>query len=191
MNGLDKMEKIASPASKKGIVSTAKRVALAGVMTATLIGGKLALASLPNIEIVTLLCALYGYVFGLMGIGATVVFVLCETLIWGFGPWVISYFIYWPLVCLVFFILGKCRIKNRYILTAAAALLTVLFSVLTSLVDVGLFMGEFDRFWLRFSVYYMRGIVFYIIHIVCNAALFLSAFPLLERVLTNAYVKRG
>ena len=38
----------------------ARRIALAGVYAALLIGGKEALAAIPNVEIVTLLCALGG-----------------------------------------------------------------------------------------------------------------------------------
>ena len=53
----------------------ALKIALIAVMAATLEGGKLALAAIPNVEIVTLLCAVYGYVFGGAGIIATYVFV--------------------------------------------------------------------------------------------------------------------
>ena len=45
----------------------AHAVALVGIMAATMECGKLALSFLPNIEIVTLLHALYGYVFGYLG----------------------------------------------------------------------------------------------------------------------------
>ena len=38
----------------------ARVVALVGIMAATLECGKLVLSFLPNIEVVTLLCALYG-----------------------------------------------------------------------------------------------------------------------------------
>ena len=56
-------------------ISTAKIVAFIGVMAATLECAKLALSFLPNIEIVTLLTALYSYVFGIYGLIASVVFV--------------------------------------------------------------------------------------------------------------------
>ena len=46
----------------------ARQVALVGIMAATMECGKLALSFLPNIEIVTLLHALYGYAFGALGI---------------------------------------------------------------------------------------------------------------------------
>lgn len=152
-------------------------------MAATVECGKLAMSALPNIEVVTLLLALYGYVFGWLGVAAAFVFVCIEPLIYGVNTWVISYFLYWPLVAGVFMLLGRARIKNRFVLTLAAVLLTVYFGVLTSFVDVAIFSGYFDNLLARFSAYYLRGVVFYIIQIVCNLVLFLLLFRPLEGLL--------
>jgi hypothetical protein len=152
-------------------------------MAATVECGKLALSALPNIEVVTLLLALYSYVFGWMGIAAAVVFVAIEPLIYGFGSWVIGYFIYWPLLSLLFFALGRIRVKRRFVITAAAVLMTFIFGVLTSLVDVGLFSGSFDNFLYRLGIYYLRGIPFYLLQIVCNFVLFLTVFRFLSNKL--------
>ena len=160
--------------------SYAKDVALVGIMAATVECGKLALAALPNIEVVTLLIALYSYVFGWRGVAASVVFVIIEPLIYGFGSWVVAYFIYWPLLAVVFFLLGRMKIKNRFSLTAIALVMTVFFGVLSSLVDIGLFSGSFDNFLYRFGIYYLRGIPFYLLQIGCNAVLFLFIFPFLR-----------
>jgi len=157
-------------------INPAKYAALVGIMAATIECAKLALATIPNIEVVTFLIALFSYTFGFSGVIAAFVFVAIEPLIWGFGTWLISYFIYWPLVALVFVFLGRARIKNRWILTATALVLTLFFGVLTSLVDVGLFSGYFDNFLYRFAVYYSRGIVFYLLQLGCNAVLFLFLF---------------
>ena len=72
----------------------AKSLALVGIMAATVECGKLALSFLPNVEVVTILLALYGYVFGWYGVIAAGVFVCIEPLIWGMGRWVITYIIY-------------------------------------------------------------------------------------------------
>jgi hypothetical protein len=154
----------------------AYNVALVGIMAATVECGKLALAVLPNIEVVTILLALYGYVFGIYGIAAAFIFVSIEPLIYGFGTWLPAYFIHWPLVAIVFMLLGKAKMKNRWVITAVAILLTFFFGVLTSIFDVGLLSGNFDRFFYRFGVYYARGIVFYAIQIACNTVLFSLCF---------------
>ena len=166
-------------APKKKILSGAKAIALVGITAATVECGKLALTALPNVEIVTLLLALYGYVFGWYGVLSAVVFVSIEPLIYGFGTWLPAYFIHWPLVAIVFMLLGKIKLKNRWIITAVALALTFLFGVLTSLIDVGLLTGNFDRFFYRFGVMYARGIVFYAIQIACNAVLFPLCFNFL------------
>lgn len=165
--------------------NAARFAALVGIMAATLECGKLALAVIPNVEIVTVLTALYGYCFGAAGVVAAFVFVTIEPWIWGFGSWLISYYIYWPLVSAVFLVLGKIRMKNRFVITGAAILLTLFFGVLTSLVDVGLFTGSFDNFWYRFGIYYMRGIGFYAIQLAFNAAVFVALFPMLSEKLGN------
>ena len=156
-------------------------IALVGIMAATVECGKLALSFLPNIEVVTLLLALYGYVFGFLGVVAALVFVSIEPIIYGFNTWVVSYYLYWPLVSLVFMLLAKIKVKNRFLLTGAAVLLTAWFGILTRLVDLGLLSGFFDNFWYRFTVYYARGAVFYIVQIACNAVL----FPLLFKFLAG------
>ena len=160
-------------------------VALVGMLAATLETSKLALAFLPNVEVTTLLCALYGYVFGWVGIAATLVFVAIEPLVWGVGTWIISYILYWPFVALAFWLLGRAHVRNRVLLTAVALLFTLWFSVLTSLVDVGLFSGAYNRFFYRFSIYYARGIGFYALQFACNAV----AFPLLFRPLADVLRK--
>ena len=154
-------------------------------MAATVECAKLALAAIPNVELVTLLLALYGYIFGWLGVLASLVFVIIEPLVWGVGTWIISYALYWPLVALVFMLLSKRGVKNRFVLAGIAVLLTVWFGVLTSLVDVGLFSGYFDNFFYRFGIYYLRGVVFYLLQIVSNAALFAFAFPYLSKKLSR------
>ena len=172
--------------SRRKTFGVASRVALVGIMAATVECGKLVLAALPNVEIVTLLLALYGYTFGYLGVVAAFVFVCIEPVIWGFGTWMVSYLIHWPIVALVFLFLRHTRVKNRFIFSGIAVLLTFLFGVLTSLVDVGIFMGRFDNLAFRFSILYMRGIPFYIAQIACNAVLFVALFPFLSEKLLLA-----
>lgn len=160
-------------------------IALVGVLAATLECAKLALSFLPNIEVVTLLTALYSYVFGIWGVAAAFVFVSIEPIIYGFGTWVVSYYLYWPLVAFVFMLLGRAKLRNRVVITATAVILTVFFGVLTSLIDTGLLSAYFDNFFYRFSILYMRGIPFFVTQIVCNAVL----FPLLFRLLSDKLYK--
>ncbi len=170
-------------------MTAARSAALVGIAAATLECAKLALSFLPNVEAVTLLVALYGYVFGWLGVLAAAVFVCIEPLIYGINTWVITYFIYWPLAAFIFMLLGRAKIKNRWTLTAAAVILTVFFGVLSSLIDIGLLSGFFDNFFYRFAVYYARGILFYAVQVACNAVLFPLLFNFLKEKLET--VKRS
>ena len=157
----------------------AKTVALVGVMAATIECGKLVLSFLPNVEVVTILCALYGYVFGWLGVAATLVFVCVEPLIWGFGSWIVIYIIYWPLVAFTFMLLSRRGVRGRWILTAVAVGLTVFFGILSSVIDTAFYLGINENYFKNLIIYYLRGAVFYIVQTVCNGALFPALFPFL------------
>ena len=166
-------------------MKTSKKIAVIALMSATMTGGKMAMAFLPNVEPVSILLAVYAFVFGFtFALPAAFVFALTETLIWGVNTWVISYFIYWPLLAVVFSLLSAKKAPARLAVASAVAL-TAFFGVLTSLVDVGLFMGRFDNFWARFGVMYARGVVFYAVHIVSNLAIFCACFRPLCRALAK------
>lgn len=162
---------------------TARKVALVGLAAASITCGKIALSFLPNVEVVTLLTALYGYTFGVYGILASVIFVTVEPLMWGINTWVISYYLYWPFVAFCFMLLGKSKVRNRVLLTGVAVLLTVWFGVLTSLVDTGLFTGVYHDFFRRFAILYVRGIVFYCVQIASNLVVFPTLFIFLQEKL--------
>lgn len=165
--------------------SIAYRVALVGICAASIECGKLVLAALPNVEVVTLLSALYGYAFGVWGIISALVFVCIEAFVFPAGTWIIAYFIHWPLVAIIFATLSRFRVKSRWILTATALVLTVFFGVLSSFIDVGLFTGSYENFFYRFAIYYARGFVFYMVQLVTNAVVFPTLFPPLYRAISR------
>ena len=73
-----------------GTVS-ARRLALLGILTAVLLGGQVALAALPNVEIVSLLVILYALLLGRQAFLVVYAFVLLEGCLYGFGLWWVSY----------------------------------------------------------------------------------------------------
>ena len=163
--------------------SLTKQIALVGIAAATVECGKLALAFLPNIEVVSILLAVFGYVFGYSGVLAAAVFVCIEPLIWGFGSWVVTYFIYWPALALVFCLLGKSKLGSRWISTGVAVAMTLFFGILSSVIDVLLLMGVTPHFFSNLLLYYARGIVFYAVQITCNTVLFFTLFEFLTKKL--------
>ncbi len=170
---------------REGIRKSTISIVQISVAAATISAAKFALMGLPNIEAVTLLCAVYGFALGWRGIAAAGVFAAAETLIWGAGSWVVTYFLHWPLVATVFCMMSRHIKPSIIIPTVAAFLLTVEFSVLSALVDVGLTTGYFYNFGERFVIYFLRGTWFYVAQIVCNLVL----FPLLFKPLTVAVIR--
>ena len=161
-------------------LKSARAIALVGIMTASLTCGKLALSFLPNIEVVTLLTALYGYVFGVYGIVASALFVCIEPLIYGFGSWILTYFLYWPFVSFAFMMLRSVGVRKRLPLTACALVLTLWFGILSSVVETALYLGINEYFFKNLCLYYIRGAVFYALQLASNLALFPTLFVYLS-----------
>lgn len=176
---------------------TAKQIATTALFASTLTGGKLALSFIPNVEIVTILIAVYATVWGWKyTLPAVNIFVVVETLLYGFNTWVISYFIHWNFLAVVFLLFRPFITRfplwlKIIVATVAAAVITTLFGVLTSLIDTLLgytsqgFVIATKDFWYRFGVLYARGAVFFAIHIVSNTILFATAYYPLCKVLTK------
>lgn len=175
-------------------------IAVSAMFAALLVGGKEALAVLPNVEVITLLVAVCVYVWGLqVALPAVNVFIAVDMAIWGVNTWVVSYLIHWNILLLCFWLLSKVRFRNRAIeivgATAVAVIMTALFGILTSAVDtlIGFtgkgFFVDFDNVLHRFAAMYVAGAYFYLIHILCNFALFAVAFLPLVAVNRKAQMR--
>ena len=170
---------------------TAALIAVSAMFAALIVGGKQALAVVPNVEVVTLLIALCAYVWGVgVALPAVNVFIAVEMAIWGVNTWVFTYLIHFNTVAICYCALGKLSFKRRgtevLVATFAATLLTTLFGVLSSVVDTligytgkGFFVDGHD-FFTRFAVMYAAGwlppYVFNGVHVLCNLLLFSVAF---------------
>ena len=185
---------------KKSTKYNAALIAVSAMFAALLVGGKEALAVLPNIEVVTLLIALCAYVWGpIVVFPAVNVFIAVDMAIWGVNTWIISYFIHWNSVAVAFWLLGKARFRHKAVevvcVTALAVVFSTLFGVLTSAVDtlVGFtgkgFFVDFDNVLYRFAVMYVNGVSFYVTQTVCNLVLFAVAFLPLEIVNRKAKLR--
>lgn len=118
-----------------------KDFALIGVFTALLIGGQYALSFVAGIEIVTVLMLSFAYYFGyLRSLIVANAFCILRCFIFGFFPTVIIlYFVYYNLFVLVFATAGRLfggRLSplKLVIVTAAAALCTICFTLLDDVI---------------------------------------------------------
>lgn len=152
-----------------------KDIALLGIMIATMEVGKLALAGVPNVEIVTLLIILYTLHFGKRSLYAVLVFVVLECAVWGVGLWTIMYLYIWPLVAVVTYALRK--IDSHWFWCIMSGIFGITFGALGSLVY--LFTGGAK---VAFA-WWVTGIPWDIVHGVSNFIIMMVLYHPLRRVM--------
>lgn len=86
---------------------TIRDILIFGLLGAVLLVVQVALAVLPNIELVSLLVIVYVLVLGKRAFFPIYVFILAEGLIYGFGLWWISYLYIWSILAIVVLLLRK------------------------------------------------------------------------------------
>ncbi len=177
--------------AKNRAVNSAKEVARTAVFTAAAIGAQYALSALPFVEIVTLLFAVYSYVFGgVRGAASAVAFALLRQLLFGFFPVVlVLYLIYFPLLALAFGALRKTKLSGWKLLVwavAVATICTVGFTLLDNLLTP-LYYGYSTRV---AQVYFKASVPFMIGQSICVAlsvgALFLPLTKTIEKAIQKA-----
>ena len=167
--------------------SVAKKVAALAVMAALLSVGKAALSAVFNVEVVSLFCALFGYVFGPVAVIPTCIFVIIECLIWGIGypSWVITYFVHFNSIVIFFYLLSKVSLKTPIVYALVIATMTFAFGVLEAALNVLPVSTDLDNFFWRFGVYYGRGVALCAVHIVSNTIIFTLLFVPLKKLLQS------
>ena len=150
-------------------------VALSGILGAILLVSQIALAPLPNIEIVSVLVVLFTLVLGKYVAYTLSVFILLEGLVYGFGLWWFSYLYIWTILAIITFFFRKMESRLGWALICG--FYGLLFGTLTS----------FPTFILSgFAVgvaYILSGIPFDLIHAVANFLLAFLLLPVLRKLL--------
>lgn len=156
-------------------------IVLIPLLSATITGGKLALAVIPNVEIVSLLFMVYATVFGLRKtLLISVIFTTTEVFLYGFNTWLLGYFFVWPLLIVL-----AVMIHKKW----PMAILSLVFGL-----SFGLFFAIFESFFYGFAygiAYWLRGIPFDLVHGASNfiVTIFLYAplYNLLSRLRDQAF----
>ena len=117
---------------------------------------KMAMASLPNIEPVTLLVLVAGCCLGKKGFLAICVYIVCELLVWGAGVWNMGYVLVWPLL---FDVAYACRrIRSIWFWSLLAGVFGFSFGLWFALI-FGLFNGVSAAF-----SWWVAGLPFDLVH---------------------------
>ena len=94
----------ASPSAGK---LSAREICILALMAALIFGSKVALASLPNININSVLIILTTLFFGWKALYTVYVYVLLEGLVFGFSVWWVGYLYIWALLVVAAMLLRK------------------------------------------------------------------------------------
>lgn len=161
----------------------AKDITLIAILSASLTAGKFVLSIVPNVEIVTFLLMTYTILFGFRRAFITsIVFVTTEILIYGFGTWILGYYVIWPMLIVLTTLLSK-TIKSEYGYAILAALYGFSFGAFFALFE-SIFYG------LSYAIpYWVSGIPFDIVHGVSNFIIVLVLFKPLTKTILDAKEK--
>ena len=150
-------------------------VALSGILGAVLLVSQIALAPLPNVEVVSLLVVLFTLVLGRYMGYTLAVFVLLEGVYYGFGMWWISYLYIWAILAVVAYVFRKMDSRLGWALLCG--FYGLIFGTLTSIpyfITGGIGGG---------IAYIVSGIPFDLIHAVSNFLLAFLLLPVLRKLL--------
>ncbi len=90
--------------------SKARDIARVGLMIAVIEAAKLALAQVPNVELVSFFIIMFALYFGTKIFFVIPAFIIIEILIFGFDPmWVIAYCYIWPILAVLSLLLRKSK----------------------------------------------------------------------------------
>lgn len=147
---------------------TTRDIAVLGLMTASLEAVKLALAFLPNIELVTFLIIVYTVFMGGKALLAVSAFVILECLIWGFGVWTVMYLYIWPLLAVQVLIFRKQQ--SVWFYSTLSGVFGLLFGALCSIPYYFIGGPKMGLTW------WIAGIPFDIVHGISNFIICLVLF---------------
>ena len=146
---------------------------------ALMVGTQVAMAALPNINLVSVLIILTVIVYGVKAFYSVYVFVLLEGLIYGFGLWFINYLYIWSILTVIALIFRKN--ENRLIWAVIAGLFGLSFGILCAIPYI--FIGG-----PAFAVsYWLSGIPFDITHCVSNFVLTLLLLAPLQKLFESIH----
>ena len=152
-----------------------RRLVIDGFLTAILFVLQIALAYLPNVELVSLFVMLYTLVLGKRVIPMLTTFTILEGLVYGFGVWWVAYLYVWPILAGLTWILKKFH-SPEWGYTILSCFFGLGFGFLCSLPYLAGGIGAAFAWWIS-------GIPFDLIHGISNLVMTLILFKPFKRLL--------
>ena len=161
----------------------ARRIAVLALCTALVFGLQIALAALPNIEVVTLLFLVYTLYFGRRTLYIIYIFAVLEGLVYGFHVWWVMYLYVWTILWAAVTLLGR-RPHPAVFWAVVAAIFGLLYGLLCA-VPYWIVGGYAAAF-----AWWVAGIPFDFIHCASNFIIVAALFYPMDR-LFRSFRKKG
>ncbi|QVK21644.1 hypothetical protein KHQ82_04785 [Mycoplasmatota bacterium] len=166
----------------KPLHGSVREIVLISTLSILITVGKLTLASIPNIEVVSFLFITYAVVVGFKRtMLISIVFTTTEILIWGFGIWTFGYYMFWPLLVVIASVLDT-KIKRTIGWAIVSGLFGLSFGLLFAIYSAPLTGVNVFAYW-------MSGISFDVIHMIGNFVVMLVLFNPIKSVLERQIQK--
>jgi len=154
---------------------------LFSMLGAILVAVQVALAGLPNIELVSVLLIVYTCVFGWYAFIPAYIFVALQMVLYGISIWSVSYLYVWAVLILLVIPLRKYR--NPFLWAMIAGMFGLVFGALTAIPSF--FMGG----WSFALAYWINGLFFDLLHCAGNFATTLILYYPASKLLTYGKLK--
>ena len=154
-------------------------MALFGVLGALTFALQVAMAPLPNIELVSLLVMIFAVVFGWKSLYPIYVFVVMEILFYGISTWNVYYLYVWTVLALAAILMRKTESPLAWALLSG--MFGLFFGALCGIVDI--FIGGFAYP----AAKWVSGIPFDLLHCGGNFGIALIMFRPLRNLLEKLY----
>ena len=174
---------MSSPSRSAGKLSV-REICVLALMAALIFASKVALASLPNININSVLIILTVVFFGWKALYTVYVYVLLEGLFFGFSVWWYGYLYVWAVLVAAAMLLRKN--DSALIWAAVAGVFGLIFGPLMYLEYFAILGG-----WHNFFAMWVAGIPYDLTHCVGNFAFTLVLYKPLYRVMDAILNKKA
>lgn len=164
------------PASPSAGKLSAREICILALMAALIFGSKVVLASLPNININSVLIILTTLFFGWKALYTVYVYVLLEGLVFGFSVWWVGYLYVWAILVIVTMLFRKN--DSALFWAVVAGIFGLCFGLLMYLEWFAINGG-----WRGFFAMWVAGIPYDLTHCAGNFAFTLVLYRPLRRVM--------
>lgn len=145
--------------------SKVKKICIFSIFASITFCLKICMASLPNIEPVTLTLTLYTMLFGLESIYIAVIYIMLEILVYGFSIWSIGYLYIWIVLILIVNFIVKRYGESIRLIAVYDAIFGLIFGALY--IPIYLVITDFNTT----IAWWIAGIPYDLIHGVSNYVL--------------------